>query len=77
MCNDIVNKDICAERILRRLYILENEYNSLIEGDRKKSFIDNDIIKVKNIIKRINKEESKQIKNKYEHLSKENNGIKK
>ena len=77
LCNDIVNKDICAERILKRLYILENEYNSLIEGDRKKSFIDNDISKVKNIIKRINKEANKQIKNKYGHLSKENNMIKK
>ena len=77
LCNDIVNKDICAERILKRLYILENEYNSLIERDRKKSFIDNDISKVKNIIKRINKEANKQIKNKYGHLSKENNMIKK
>ena len=77
LCNDIVNKDICAERILKRLYILENEYNSLIEGDRKKSSIDNDISKVKNIIKRINKEANKKIKNKYGHLSKENNMIKK
>ena len=78
MCNDIVQKDICVERILRRIYILENEYNSLIEGDTNKSFMDNDISKIKNIIKKINNDgENKQIKNKYRHLSKENNIIKK
>ena len=77
LCNDIVNKDICAEKILRRLYMLENGYNSLIEEDRSKSFINNNISKVKNLIKKISKVTSKQIKNKYEHLSKENNGIKK
>ena len=35
LCNDIVNKDICVERILKRLYILENEYNSLIKEDSR------------------------------------------
>ena len=58
-CNDIVNKDICIERILKRLYILENEYNSLIEKDTNKSFIDNDISKLKKIIKRISNETKK------------------
>jgi len=77
LCNDIVNKDICAEKILRRLYMLENGYNSLIEEDRSKSFINNNISKVKNLIKKISKVTSKQIKNKYEHLSKENNVVKK
>ena len=58
ICNDVINKDICAERILRRLYILENEYNSLIEEDTSKPFIDNDISKIKKIIKGINKIEA-------------------
>ena len=62
LCNDIVNKDICVERILKRLYILENEYNSLIKEDATTSFINNDISKIKNIIKRINNESKKQIK---------------
>ena len=77
-CNAIINKDICVERILRRLYILENEYNSLIEKDKSKSFINSDISKMKNMIQRINNvEANKQIKNKYGHLSRENNIIKK
>ena len=74
LCNDIVNKDICIERILKRLYILENEYNSLIEGDKSRSIIDNDISKIKNIIKKINNiEPKKRIKNNYG----QNNAIKK
>ena len=79
LCNEIVNKDICVERILKRIYILENEYNSLIKEDTSQSFMDNDISKVKNIIKRINNvEANKQIKNKYgRHLYKENKIIKK
>ena len=61
LCNDIINKDICIERILKRLYILEKEYNLLIEKDTNKSFINNDISKIKNIIKKINNETNKQI----------------
>ena len=76
-CNEIVNKDICVERILKRIYILENEFISLIEGGTSKSFMDNGISKVKNIIKRINKGTNINLKNKYGHLSKENNIIKK
>ena len=63
LCNDIVNKDICVERILKRLYTLENQYNSLIKEDASTSFINNDISKIKNIIKRINNKKKKQIKN--------------
>ena len=78
LCNEIVMKDICVERILKRIYLLENGYNSLKEGDKNKSFIDNDIPKIKNIIRKINNNEtSKQMKNKYGHLFKENNKIKK
>ena len=74
MCYDIVNKDICVERILKRLYILENEYNSLIEGDKSRPFFDNDISKIKNLIKKINNiEPKKRIKNNYG----QNNAIKK
>ena len=71
LCDDIINKDICVERILRRLYILENEYNLLIKGDTSKSIMNNDISKVKYIIKSINNdEENEQIKNKYRNFIK-------
>ena len=74
LSSDIVKKEICVERILRRIYILENEYNSLIEGDKSRSIIDNDISKIKNIIKKINNiEPKKRIKNNYG----QNNAIKK
>ena len=69
LCNDIVSKDICVERILKRLYILENGYNSMKESTNK-SFIDNDISKIKNIIKRISNETNKQIKNQYGNIYK-------
>jgi len=59
LCNDIVNKDICIERVLKWLYILEKEYNYLIEKDTNKTFINNDISKIENIIKRINNETHK------------------
>ena len=78
LCNEIVMKNICVERILKRIYLLENGYNSMKEGDKNKSFIDNDIPKIKNIIRKINNNEtSKQMKNKYGHFFKENNIIKK
>ena len=78
LCNEIVMKDICVERILKRIYLLENGYNSMKEADKNKSFIDNDIPKIKNIIRKINNNEtSKQMKNKYGHFFKENNIIKK
>ena len=76
-CNNIVNKDICVERILKRLYLLENEYNSMKEGDKIKSFNDNNISKIKKIIKRISNESSKQIKNIYGNLFHENKETKK
>ena len=76
-CNNIVNKDICVERILKRLYLLENEYNSMKEGDKIKSFNDNNISKIKKIIKRISNESSKQIKNNYGNLFHENKETKK
>ena len=73
LCDNIVQKDICVERILRRLYILENEYNSIIKGDTSRTINDNSgISKVKKLIKKINKEI-----NKNEHLSKVNNMINK
>ena len=77
LCDNIVNRDICVERILRRLYVLENEYSLIKEGIKNKSFIDNDISKVKNIIKRISNETRLQIKSKHGNLFKENNKIKK
>ena len=42
-----------------------------------KSFIDNDISKIKNIIKRISNETNKQIKNQYGNIFIKNNIIKK
>ena len=61
LCNDIICRDICIERMLKRIYKLESEYKSLIEGDTSQSFINDDISKVKNIIKEISNETDKQI----------------
>ena len=49
----------------------------MVERDKNKIFIDNDISKIKNIIKRIDKETSKQIINNYSNSFKEKNEIKK
>ena len=33
LCNNIVEKDICVERILKRLYLIENEFNILMNEE--------------------------------------------
>ena len=65
MCNNIVTKDICIEKILKRLYVLESEYNLLMKDNPNKSFIngDNDIYKIKKIITKIYDESNKKPKN--------------
>ena len=56
LCNDIVQKDICVERILKRLYSLENNYNLIIEKNNDntdKINIKDDFSKIKKIVTKI------------------------
>ena len=52
MCNDIINKEICIERVLKRLYILQSIYNVIIEEERD-LYINNDISHIKQFINTI------------------------
>ena len=66
LCNDIVQKDICVERILKRLYILENNYNSIIEKNNDKIDkinLNDDFSKIKKIVNKIDIELGNQTKN--------------
>lgn len=40
-CNTIVNEDMCVEKLLKRLYNLENVYNYLSDDMEEESFIKN------------------------------------
>ena len=62
MCNDIINKEICVERILKRLYILQSICNLIIEEDRD-LYINNDISHIKQIINTIYSKSNIQTKN--------------
>ena len=59
LCNDIVQKDICIERILKRLYILENNYNLIIEKNNENINESNsieDFSKIKKMVSKISTE---------------------
>ena len=62
LCNNIVNEDICIERILKRLYALENKYNSLIENSNEPDLNDN-FSGIKKFMTEIDDESSNQDKN--------------
>ena len=55
LCNQIINQDICIERILKRLYILEKDFNTIMDNNNKSS-INSDLSRVKRIINKINGE---------------------
>ena len=63
LCEDIVEKDICIERILKRLYLIENEFDIL----KNKNFFE-----IQNIIDNISKESNEKNNNKIEKISKKN-----
>ena len=66
LCEDIVKKDICIERILKRLYLIENEFDIF----KSKNFIE-----VQNIIDSINNESNEKPNDKIEKVSNKNNEI--
>ena len=54
LCDDIVKKDICVERILKRLYRLEKNYNLMIQQKSSNESNPNDnFSKIKKIITKI------------------------
>ena len=57
LCNDIVQKDICVERILKRLYTLENNYYNLIieknNDNTNESNLNDDFSKIKKMVSKI------------------------
>ena len=53
LCDDIVKKDICVERILKRLYRLENNYNLIIQKSSNESNSKDKFSKIKKIITKI------------------------
>ena len=53
LSNDIVQKDICVEKILKRLYSLENNFNLLLEKNNNKPNLSGDLSGIKKIITEI------------------------
>ena len=57
LCNNIVQKDICIERILKRLYALENNYYNLIfeknNDNINESNLNEDFTKIKKMVSKI------------------------
>ena len=51
--NDLVQKDICVEKILKRIYSLENNFNLLIEKNNNKLDLGDDLSGIKKIITEI------------------------
>ena len=66
LCNEIINKDICIEKILKRLYLIENEFDVL----RNEKFSE-----IEDIIDNINNDISNRIKEINEKDFNKNNKI--
>ena len=66
LCNDIIEKDICIERILKRLYLIENEFDLL----RNEKFFE-----IQNIIDSIYNESNEKIKYKTDKELRQNDKI--
>ena len=49
LCDNIIQKEICIEKILKRIYILESIFNIIIEENRE-LYINNDMSQIKEII---------------------------
>ena len=56
LCDRAINKDLCAESILKRLYKLENFCNIFVEKDKVKLGDEEEIFQIKNLIIGINRE---------------------
>ena len=66
LCEDIIKKDICIESILKRLYLIENEFDIL----KSKKFVE-----IENIIDNINSKYNEKSNDKIEKISNQNNEI--
>ena len=66
LCEDIVEKDICIERILKRLYLIENEFDII----KNKNFFE-----IQNIIDNISNESNEIRKDKIKKISKKNKEV--
>ena len=66
LCEDIIEKDICIESILKRLYLIENEFDIL----KSKKFVE-----IENIIDNINSKYNEKSNDKIEKISNQNNEI--
>ena len=62
LCNILVDKDLCVERALKRLYILENEINLIKERNKNKSYRNLEMSRVKKLINRIDNELNQETK---------------
>ena len=67
LCDDIVNKEICVERFLKRLYLMENNLNIMINED---------YLQVNNIIDSMIYKSWMRTRNKSENVTNINNEVK-
>ena len=47
LCDSVVNMDLCIERILKRIFILEYNFNLLIEENKINSYRNSEISQIK------------------------------
>ena len=71
LCDSTMDKYLCIERILKRLYTLENFCNTFVEIDKYKLGDEEEISQIKNLINCIDKECSEKEEKKKEINSKE------
>ena len=76
LCDSVVNMDLCIERILKRIFILENNFNLLIEENKINSYPNSEITQIKEIISQIDMESNDKKENKEEITLTEKNEIK-
>ena len=63
--------DLCIERILKRIFILENHFNLLIEENKINSYPNSEITQIKEFISQIDMELNDKKENKEEITSTE------
>ena len=71
LCDRAINKYLCIERILKRLYTLENFCNTFVEIDKYKLGNEEEISQIKNLIFCIYREFNEKEEKKEEINSKE------
>ena len=66
LCDSVINMDLCIERILKRIFILENNFNLLIEENKINSYPNSEITLIKEFISQIDMESNDKKENKEE-----------